>query len=207
MTADACDLKDAVIEAVLPRVEEEGWVWDLVEDAVEALDAAQCDARDLFPNGMMDVVAHFSDYIDRAMLAELDSIPYDALRTKDRVRAAAMSRFQVMAPNREAVRQAMAFWAVPTRSIQGQRVLWRTSDRIWTWAGDQARDYTRQTKRAMLSSILMGTVMVWITDESKDIMVTQAFLDRRLENAMEIGKTIGTMKSVVPNLFRQARRS
>ncbi|HPQ50722.1 MAG TPA: COQ9 family protein, partial [Alphaproteobacteria bacterium] len=73
------------------------------------------------------------------------------------------------------------------------------------WGGDSATDHSRQTKRAMLSSILIGTSMVWITDDSNNIMVTQAFLDRRLENAMEIGKTIGTMKTVIPNLFRHSR--
>ena len=44
--------------------------------------------------------------------------------------------------------------------------------------------------------------MVWITDDSEQYYGYAGFLDRRLENAMEISKTIGTMKTVIPNLFR-----
>ncbi|HOO49979.1 MAG TPA: COQ9 family protein [Alphaproteobacteria bacterium] len=199
------ELKDKVLESVLPDVYEQGWSWAMVQKA-----ALECGLQDraektLFPNGLLDVVAHFSDYTDRHMLSALEDLPYDALRSKDRVRAALMARYSFLEPHREAVRHALAFWALPSHVVQSQRVLWRTSDRIWSWAGDVATDYSRHTKRAMLSSIIIGTSMVWITDDSKDIMVTQAFLDRRLENAMEIGKTIGTMKTVIPNLFRQTR--
>jgi hypothetical protein len=52
----------------------------------------------------------------------------------------------------------------------------------------------------------MGTNMVWIGDESEGNIITQAFLDRRLENVMEFGRTIGTIKKIVPNLFRQANQ-
>ncbi len=205
MTAKIQNLRDHVIEAMLDDVCAQGWKWSLVEDAARTLKLQDTAEKTLFPNGLIDVVTHFSDYADRKMIAALDDIPYDALRSKDRVRAALLARYEVLAPHREAVRHALAFWALPTHVVQSQRVLWRTADRIWDWAGDKASDYSRHTKRAMLSSILVGTSMVWITDDSKDIMVTQAFLDRRLENAMEIGKTIGTMKAVIPNLFRQSQ--
>ncbi|MDY0029889.1 MAG: COQ9 family protein [Pseudobdellovibrionaceae bacterium] len=205
MTAKVQNLRDHVIEAMLDDVRTQGWKWSLVEEAVRSAKLQDTAEKTLFPNGLIDVVSHFSDFADRKMIAALNDIPYDALRSKDRVRAALMARYEVMAPHRESVRHALAFWALPTHVVQSQRVLWRTADRIWDWAGDKSSDYSRHTKRAMLSSILVGTSMVWITDESKGIMVTQAFLDRRLENAMEIGKTIGTMKAVIPNLFRQSQ--
>jgi ubiquinone biosynthesis protein COQ9 len=196
-------LRDKILLACLPLVAEKGWSWNVVCQA-----ASECKAQDkieegLFSNGLVDVVAHFSDYTDRMMIEKLKKLPVSTLRSKDKVRLAVISRFDILENNKEVIKSSLAFWATPTHVIQGQRVLWRTSDCIWNWAGDTATDYNRQTKRALLSSILAGTAMVWIGDTSEGHIVTHAFLDRRLENVMEIGKTIGTMKKIVPNLFRQ----
>jgi len=206
MKAPISSLRDQILLAAIPHVDEHGWTWGIVEKA-----AVECKAQDdvksgLFPNGIVDVVAHFSDYADRMMMKKLETLPTATLRSKDKVRLAIISRNSILENYKGAVKSAMGFWAMPSHVIQGQRVLWRTSDCIWNWAGDTATDYNRQTKRALLSSILMGTNMVWIGDESEGNIITHAFLDRRLENVMEFGRTIGTMKKIIPNLFRQANQ-
>jgi len=200
------DLRDQILLAALPLVEQNGWTWAVVEKAANLCKAQDKVEQGLFPNGIVDVVAHFSDYADRMMMDKLSSLPLSTLRSKDKVRLAILSRQNVLENNKAEIKASMAFWATPSHVIQGQRVLWRTSDRIWNWAGDTATDYNRQTKRALLSSIIMGTTMVWIGDESENNIITQAFLDRRLENVMEFGRTIGTIKKIVPNLFRQANQ-
>lgn len=199
-------LRDQILLAAMPYVEQDGWNWSAIEKAAQKCKAQDDIQSGLFPNGIVDAVAHFSDYTDRLMMEKLESLPISTLRSKDKVRLAVTSRLNVLEKHKNIVKSAMAFWAMPAHVIQGQRVLWRTSDCIWKWAGDTATDYNRQTKRALLSSILMGTHLVWLGDESENHIITQAFLDRRLENVMEFGRTIGTIKKIVPNLFRQANQ-
>ncbi len=203
MKSPMTTLRDQILMEALPLVEEHGWTWPIIEKA-----AANCKAQDklasgVFPNGLVDVVAHFSDYTDRMMMERLKSIQTSSLRSKDKVRIGVLTRYKILENYKPAIKATLAYWAIPTHVIQGQRVLWRTADCIWNWAGDTATDYNRQTKRALLSSILMGTTIVWIGDESEENIITQAFLDRRLENVMEFGQAIGTIKKIVPNLFRQ----
>jgi ubiquinone biosynthesis protein COQ9 len=198
-------LRDQILLAALPKISENGWNWAVIEEAARQVKFQDDIKSSLFPNGLPDVVAYFSEHIDQQMLSELNKIPAGSLRTKDKIRVAILKRYEILTPYRQAVQSSMAFWAMPNHVLQGQRVLWRSSDRMWTWAGDTATDYNRQTKRAILSSILMATTMVWIGDESDNNLITQAFLDRRLENVMEFGRTIGTIKKIVPNLFRQAQ--
>ena len=200
-------LRDRIIVAALPLVENHGWTWKVVMDAADTCNIQDGLESSIFPNGLADVVAHFGDYTDRLMMKKLEKIPSSSLRSKDKVRVALLTRYGILENNKAALKSAAAFWSMPAHVIQGQRILWRTSDRIWNWAGDTATDYNRQTKRALLSSIIMGTSMVWIGDESEGHIVTQAFLDRRLENVMEFGRAIGTMKKVVPNIFRQANQN
>lgn len=206
MSENVTAMRDRLIECALPLVEKHGWHWSVIEEATSQAKMQSDVARSLFPAGVTDAVAHFSDYMDRAMLDGLKNVPYDALRIRDRIRTAVITRLDCYHGHKEVVRHTIAFWAMPMHVIQGQRVLWRSADRIWNWAGDTATDYTKQTKRASLSSILLGTTMVWITDESQDNLLTTTFLDRRIENVMEIGRAIGTMKAVIPNLFRQTHR-
>ncbi len=204
---NATTLRDRVIKYALPLVSEHGWHWSVIEEGANKAGVQSDIVQSLFPAGVSDAVAHFSDYMDRTMLTALRNVPYDALRVRDRIRTAVVTRLTCYKDHKEVVRHTIAFWALPVHVIQGQRVLWRSSDRIWNWAGDTATDYTKQTKRASLASILLGTTMVWITDESQDNLLTTTFLDRRIQNVMEIGRAIGTMKAVIPNLFRQANRS
>jgi ubiquinone biosynthesis protein COQ9 len=200
-------LRDKIVVAALPMVEQHGWSWKVVMDAADACGIQNGMEASIFPNGLVDAVAHFGDYADRLMMKKLEKIPSSSLRSKDKVRVALLTRYNVLENYKPVIKATAAFWSMPTHVIQGQRILWRTADRIWNWAGDTATDYNRQTKRAMLASIIMGTSMVWITDESEDNIVTQAFLDRRLENVMEFGRAIGTIKKVVPNIFRQANQN
>lgn len=200
--SDIQAIKDRIVETMLPEVAVSGWNWDCVNQAAALAGFQDSMPRAVFPERLNDVAAHFSDMIDRQMLRNLENIDPETLRVRERVETALLERFKVFEIEymAKAAKAALAYWAVPVRVMQGQRVLWRSSDRIWNWAGDQAQDYNRYTKRGLLSSILMGTTLVWLDDKSDDHQVTKLFLKRRIENVMEIGKAIGTIRPVMPDI-------
>ena len=105
-----------------------------------------------------------------------------------------MARMEVLQPFREAERQALAWWSLPHRQARGVRVLWRTADRIWGWAGDKAADYNRYTKRALLSGVIGATTLAWLGDDNGNMEEAEAFLDRRIENVMKWGNRLGRVK-------------
>lgn len=203
MTENIQTIRDRILSTMLPDVASSGWSWEKAVTAGTRAGYQDSMSQAVFPGGICDVVAHFSDWADREMFKALKSTRPETLRVRDRIRTAVETRFEVLEELKPVMRQSLAFWASPTRVLQGQRVLWRTADRMWDWAGDTATDYNRQTKRALLCSILLGGAMVWIDDSSEDHVVTHQFVDRRIENIMEIGKAIGTIKNIVPNLKRQ----
>ena len=202
--SDIQAIKDKIVETMLPDVAAQGWSWENVAEAASKAGFQDTMPKAVFPEGLNDVVAHFSDIVDRRMVENLEAINPDNLRVRERVETALLNRFKVLEGEHmaKAAKAALAYWAVPVRVLQGQRVLWRSSDRIWSWAGDQAQDYNRYTKRGLLSSILMGTTLVWLDDKSDDHQVTKLFLKRRIENVMEIGKAIGTIRPVMPDIAK-----
>ncbi len=196
-------IRDNILGSSLPLVSEQGWSWDVIVQASIKAGYQDNMPEAVFPGGLGDVVAHFSDWADRSKVSALSDTQPETLRVRERIRTAIMARYAFLEDHKAVVRAALAFWSAPNRVLQGQRVLWRTADRMWDWAGDTATDYNRQTKRARLCSILLGSSMVWIEDCSPKHTLTAQFIDRRIENVMAIGKALGTMGSKFPNLNRQ----
>lgn len=186
--------RDALLEEMLPDVVFDGWRWDVALAAAPRCGFAPGRVRAVFPGGLPDIVAHFSDWADRRMMAALKDTDSETLRVRNRIRTALLVRLDVLRPHREAVRQALAYWAMPLRGARAAKTLWRTADVIWRWAGDTATDYNRYTKRALLSGVISSTVLAWLGDDSGDLAATGAFLDRRIENVMQIGRIVGKLK-------------
>lgn len=187
-------VRDAILVQALPNIAFDGWTWDVAVQAAQSAgyDKAMADA--VFPGGLPDLVGHFSDWTDRQMLDGLKGIDPGSLRIRDRVKAGVMGRIEVMMPWREAARRAMIYWAVPTRHFQAGRVLWRSADQIWVWAGDTAKDYNHYTKRVLLSGVISTTTLAWLNDETGDLAAIEPFLDRRIENVLQLGKLLGRQR-------------
>ena len=186
--------RDIILENTLPEIAFSGWTWPGVVAAAERAGMDPAMAGAVFPGGLPDMVAHFSDWADRRMMDALAGTDPAALRVRDRVTLAVEKRLEVLAPHREAVRAALSFWAMPPRGMRAGGVVWRTADRIWDWAGDTATDYNRQTKRALLCGVIASTTLAWLGDKGGDMAATRAFLARRIENVMQMGKFIGKIK-------------
>lgn len=196
------DIRDKIVEAALPEVPFDGWTWDIVEQAAVTSGYEAAMASSVFPGKMPDVLDHFADLADRWMLARLEKIDPESLKVRDRVKTAVMARLRVLYPWRDAVRRSATFWMLPTHAGRGGKITWRTADRIWEWAGDTATDYNRYTKRTLLCGVLVSTLLAWLDDDSAGMTETDAFLGRRIENIMSMGKIMGKVKS-----FRMSRKT
>lgn len=195
MTNEAVQkIRDEILEAALPQVVFDGWSVDALETAANLAGHKPGVVRAVFHEPVLDAVDGFADWADRKMADALAEHNPEEMRIRDRVREAVLARLTALAPYKEAVRHSVSYWAYPTRGLRASKIVWRTADRIWDWAGDTATDYNRYTKRGLLSGILVSTTLVWLDDDSDDIMVTEAFLDRRIEDVMQIGKLMGKIK-------------
>ena len=59
--------------------------------------------------------------------------------------------------------------------------------------GDKSTDMSWYTKRATLGAVYSATELFMITDTSPEFADTWAFLDRRIADVMQMGKSIGQM--------------
>jgi ubiquinone biosynthesis protein COQ9 len=90
--------------------------------------------------------------------------------------------------DKEAVRRGTTLFALPMHAGDGAKAIWGTADKIWNALGDTSDDVNWYTKRATLSGVYSATVLYWLGDDSADNQATWEFLDRRIDDVMQIEK-------------------
>jgi ubiquinone biosynthesis protein COQ9 len=195
---DVQTIRDQIIDMVLPDVVFDGWTMAALSQACEKAGHDKSMVKAVFPSGLEDALSHYADLVDRRMMARLEGIDIEYLRVRDRIKQAVMARIDVLADHKEAEKKALAYWNVPFRQKRALKILWRSADLIWDWAGDTATDYNRYTKRGLLSGVMASTILMWLNqniDGPAARINTESFLDRRIDNIMQIGKVMGMAKN------------
>ena len=179
--------KIKLLEAALPNVAFDGWSPATYRAAIAQTDVSADHARVLFPRGDTDMAVLFHKEGDRAMVRALKAEDLNALRYRDRVARALRLRLDVI-EDKEAVRRGTALFALPHLAADGAKLIWGTADAIWTALGDTSDDVNWYTKRATLSGVWASVVLFWLGDQSEGHAETDAFIDRRIDEVMQIEK-------------------
>ena len=202
---DLTQIRDRIVEQALQEAAFDGWSLQTFQTAAETAGYTRHMVAAAFPGGLDEAMNHLADYADRAMLERLAGMNPEDLRVRERIRAAVLARFQVLNPYKPAISGAVSYYAVPPHQLRAARLVWRTADRIWNWAGDTSQDYNYYTKRGLLSGVLTSTSLAWLEDDDPDLADTAAFLDRRIDNVLRlggtIGKTVGALAGKMPAPF------
>ena len=188
--------RDRLLEATLVHVPFDGWSRRSLFAGAADLGLDPGLARRLFPRMGDDLLVQVERWADRQMLARVG--PLDGLRVRDRIARLVRTRLEVLGPHREAMRRATAARVLPSNGLAACGSLWRTVDLMWSAAGDDARDASYYTKRSLLAAVWASTFLFWLDVRSEDCRDTWAFLDRRIDNVMQIGK----VRARFDDLFR-----
>lgn len=168
--------------AMLAHVPFDGWSDRALQLARQDSGLREIDVMRAFPNGAVDALDYFMEHLDQSMLAALAKLPLDTMKMHQKVEAAIMLRLAASEPYREAIRKAVAYYALPFHADKGLKRLYRTTDCIWRGIGDHPTDFSFYTKRLSLAAIYSATLLFWLDDRSPHGEETKAFLQRRLYN-------------------------
>lgn len=198
------DALDRLLEAALPHIAFDGWTRAAFEAGAEDAGLDPMEIAIAFRKLPDDALDHFADWADRAMLADIradDSFP-DA-RIREKIALGVRMRLDRLEPHRDAVQRSVGLLSRPSRGPLATRLVWRTSDRLWTEAGDTATDFNHYSKRALLSAIFGSTTLYWLNDTSVGHDATWDFLSRRIETVLKIGGRAGRLASAGASIRRR----
>ena len=166
----------------------DGWSDAAVAAAAAELGVPADRARLAFKGGPMAMIDAWFDAVDRAMLVAFPPEKIESMKIRERIRALILFRLELVQPQREALRRALAILAMPQNLAESSRLAWRAADRIWRVAGDRAADFNHYSKRAILIGVYGSTSLVFLDDDSEGLAATRAFLDRRIDDVMNFEK-------------------
>lgn len=195
----------SLLAKALPHVAFDGWTGGLLDAAARDAGLDEGPVALAFPGGLIDLIVFFLAEGDRRMEARLEADDLASMKIRARITHAVRTRLELDAFNREAVRRAGAMLALPTSGTAAPRALYHTVDAIWRAVGDTSTDVNFYTRRATLAAVYSATMLYWLGDESDDFADTWAFLDRRIENVMQIEKAKAGLKKATARLPDMAR--
>jgi ubiquinone biosynthesis protein COQ9 len=145
-------------------------------------------ARLAFPGGAMDMIEAWIASTDSKMEAAFADGALLRMKVRDRIRTLLLFRLNAAAGQEESLRRALSIQALPQNLGRTARTAWRSADLMWRLAGDTATDYNHYTKRLLLGGIYTTTMWAFVDDDSEGKAETRAFLDRRIDDVMQIEK-------------------
>ncbi|KUF09228.1 COQ9 family protein [Pseudoponticoccus marisrubri] len=184
---------DSLLDAALMHVPFDGWSEATFRAAIRDTETERAVARGLFPRGAVDLAVAYHKRGDALMRDRIAAADLSEMRFRDKVAFAVRARIEAV-DDREAVRRGTTLFALPMHAAEGARLIWGTADAIWTALGDSSEDINWYTKRASLSGVYSATVLYWLGDDSLGNEATWDFLDRRIEDVMQIEKVKASMQ-------------
>jgi ubiquinone biosynthesis protein COQ9 len=166
----------------------DGWTKAAVDAAAGQLGIDPIQARLAMPKAQAGMIDVYIQEVDRALEAYFTPERLSGLKIREKIRTLVWRRLEIMGPAREAVRRALAIFAMPQNVPLAIRVGWRSADLMWRIAGDTSTDFNHYTKRMTLGAVYGSTLLVWLDDQSEGWMETAAFLDRRIDDVMRFEK-------------------
>ncbi|HET6468266.1 MAG TPA: COQ9 family protein [Geminicoccaceae bacterium] len=203
-------LKDRVLEAALMHAAFDGWSRKTLLNAAADVGVEPATARRLFPQGGDSLLDWLDDWADRRMMAALEGEDLLRLPVRRRIARLVRARLEAFAPHREALRRAAVARSLPTSIGTAGRSIWRTVDLMWQLAGmpgGAGEGWSWYTRRASLAGVLVSTYLYWFEDPSDDHADTWAFLERRIEDVMRIGKARGRLQDMFEGLTGLRRQA
>jgi ubiquinone biosynthesis protein COQ9 len=183
----------------------DGWSDAAVHVAADEMGVDHDVAMLAFKGKAIDLIDAWVEGVDLELARRLPAEKLNAMKIRDRITALVATRLEIMAPDRESLRRALAIMAMPQNLARAAKMGWRTADRMWRLAGDTATDLNHYTKRMTLSAVYGSTLSVFVNDDSENFADTRAFLDRRIDNVMQIEKVkyqAKQRKEYTPSLSR-----
>lgn len=194
------DVRKAILAAALQHVPFDGWTDKVIAMAAREAGVDEHRAAIAFPDGAFDMVRLWCAMMNEGATARIKAADLPKMKVRERVRFGVAMLIEEASLHRIAVRRAAALFALPGHTATGARIIYEAADAVWRAIGDTSTDFNYYSKRAILSGVISSTMMFWFSDDSEDYADTQAFLDRRIGDVMQIEKAKAAVGGIIDKL-------
>ena len=193
--------KSLILIEFLKNAPFEGWSERNLANASVANGFDPNYAKLLFPGGLKDLNSYFNDNLNNQM-TEIFLKEKLELKISEKIAHLLEIRFSLYQPIKESIRCLFQYYLMPQHILEAQSSAWKACDQIWYLAGDKSTDFNYYSKRALLETVYSSSLLYYLSDESKNFTDTKAFIRRRIQAVLKIGKWKAIGKNFFSNLFK-----
>ncbi|RLN26231.1 hypothetical protein BBO99_00009001 [Phytophthora kernoviae] len=196
-TSSPVDPEQRILDKALNHVAVHGWTIDALAAGATDLGYPSV-AHGMFPRGAADLMEYFMDSCHTKLRETLiiNTEKLQAMTVAERLKFGVRTRLEMLEPVMDYWPQGMAVGALPENVPTTAKQLAKLSDEIWYFAGDKSTDISWYTKRAILTGIYASTELFMLNDKSPNYQDTWAFLDRRVDETIQLGEVPQTLNDV-----------
>ena len=195
-------VKADILQAALADIAFEGFTDAVVNKAAQSAGIEPAELALALPRGGIDLAIYFVRHSVDQMQAKLATLDIESMKIRERIKTAVQIRLEVDADHKEIARRAFNMLALPGNTKDASACLAHTVDVMWRSTGDKSTDFNFYTKRATLAAVYSATRLFWLNDDSTDAQDSWAFLDRRIDNVMQIEKGKAKFRELQEKLGR-----
>ena len=191
MTENIEDLKKKILFSVLEILPYEIFDGNIISKACENINIQKEYSNLLFPNGRVEVLEFFRDYIDEVMLKRINKELVNINSITAKIYESIKIRLEILDIHRIIIPKIISFYMVPWNHFKLYPYTWKSMNLIWRVAGgDKSTDFNYYTKRGLLTGVYWSTILYWLQDESLNYQSTHDFLQRELNLVVKIGRKL-----------------
>ena len=191
MTENIEELKKKILFSVLEILPYEIFDGNIISKACENINIQKEYSNLLFPNGRVEVLEFFRDYIDEIMLKRINKELVNINSITAKIYESIKIRLEILDIHRIIIPKIISFYSMPWNHFKLYPYTWKSMNLIWRVAGgDKSTDFNYYTKRGLLTGVYWSTILYWLQDESLNYQSTHDFLQRELNLVVKIGRKL-----------------
>ena len=189
--------KLAIYERFIAHAASDGATFKLLQKACVDLGYSEAYAQILFPGKIADVLSMLLITQFDAYTKSLDQDSLAGMRVKDKIKKLLTEFLKELnsykAPLRAIIKGCGKDFGLLLTSL---KISWEIVDEIWYLAGDKSLDFNYYTKRALLFSVFVPSLVYWLDQNRSDHEVMR-FVDGLLIRVNKIGKVKAYLKQKI----------
>jgi len=180
--------KLAIYERFVAHAALEGGTFSMLRKACVDLGYSESYAQIFFPNKISDVLSMLLMSKFEAYTEALDRNELTQMRVKDRIKYLVTEFLKSLNDQRSSIRAIIKGCGKDFGLLlTSLKVSWNIVDEFWYIAGDKSVDFNHYTKRGLLFSVFVPSVIYWLNKNVSDHEVVR-FVDNLLIRVNKIGK-------------------
>ena len=187
-----------------------GWSRDTLLQCAKKQRISTSILAKLFTSFEYDVLKFIIAQNNTKVEKNYNSFNSSRLKTRDKIKTIMELKFENNNYLKKALPEMLKFLLRPGNLIMSIKMLHENSDFIWNLAGDKSNDFSYYSKRGLLSTIYLATLIYWLNDKSEKDIATKNFISKSVDGIVDgvsKFKQLNVLRSLAQNFFSRFNES